>query len=227
MKLLKNTFCLFAGLLIFLQSPLCAQQAALKDQINPPPKTGNKTLSNTIQMTDIHDIKTIEKTGFNPALLWYAALGAVLLALLTAAFLYWKKRKQKKIPELVASILPQEAALNLLESIADLMYSNGKQFYFRLSIILREYIRQRFGVDAPEMTTEELLAKMKEIEMDRGLARGVREFALAGDPVKFAEQPAEIETMKGHLEFVRTFVQQTTPPSSNITNNISKNGGSR
>ena len=201
--------------LVMLNWPIAAQQQA-GPKAQPKPSEHNKSiaLDNTAQMTDIHDIKKLEKIGFNPVLLWYAAMGAVILALLIAVFLFWKKRQKKKIPEVVASISPEEAALNSLAELQDLMLSNGKQFYFRLSMILREYIRHRFGMDAPEMTTEELLPKIAEIKLVSDLSRGVRDFVHASDPVKFAGRTAEIETMQLHFEFVRDFVKKTTPASA-------------
>ena len=216
MKYLKSTFFICLGLMVLLHSPLWAQQQA-GPQAQPKPAEQSKgtTLDNALQMTDINDIKPSEKIGVNPALLWYAAMGVVILAVLTAVFLFWKKRQKEKIPEVVAALSPEEAALNSLVELQELMHSNGKQFYFRLSMIFREYIRQRFGMDAPEMTTEELLPRIAEIKLASDLDRGVRDFIHASDPVKFAERTAEMETMQLHFEFVRSFVRQTTPQIKN------------
>jgi len=206
------TILLSFSFLVMLSWPLYAQQqAGPKARTKPSEQNESTPLDNTAQMADIQDIKRIEKIGFNPALLGYAAMGAVTLALLTAVFLLWKKQQKKKIPEVVASISPEEAAVNSLAEFQDLMHSNGKQFYFRLSMVLREYIRQRYGMDAPEMTTEELLPRIAEIKLERDLDRGVRDFVHASDPVKFAGRPPEIETMQLHFEFVRDFVKKTTP----------------
>lgn len=216
MKYLKNTFFICLGLIVLLHSSLWAQQqAGTKAQPKPAEHNQSKTLDNKIQMTDIHDIKPLEKIGLNPMLLWYAAMGAVILALLTAVFFFWKKRQKKKITEVVATLSPEEAALKSLAGLQDLMLADSKQFYFRLSMILREYIRHRFGMDAPEMTTEELLPKIAEIKLKSDLDRGVRDFVHASDPIKFAERTAEIETMQLHFEFVRSFVRQTTPQIKN------------
>jgi len=169
-----------------------------------------------MQLTDINDIKPLEKFGINPALFWYAALGIIILMLIAAVLMYRKKR-QKNIPEVAASISPDEDALNQLDHLQPLMNLDVKVFYFKLSMILREYIWRRFGIEAPEMTTEELLPKIAELKLEQGLAQGVREFAYASDPVKFAEQPAAVETMKRHLEFVRSFVEQTTPVNNRFS----------
>ena len=70
---------------------------------------------------------------------------------------------------------------------------------------------QRFGMDAPEMTTEELLPRITEIKLENDLDRRLRDFVHASDPIKFAARTAEMETMQQHFEFVREFVKKTTP----------------
>ena len=213
----KIIFLLCLGLLM-LSLPGTALQAVPNTPADRPVNNKSDTLDNTVQMEDIHDIKSLEKYGMNPALFWYGVLGVIIVVLLAALWVYWKKRK-KTILKVEASILPEEAALNMLDELHDLMDSDGKKFYFRLSMILREYIRHRFGVGAPEMTTEELLPRIAELGLGSSLLQGAREFARAGDPVKFAEQPAETEIMQRHLEFVRSFVKQTTPVSVTVDEN--------
>jgi len=204
----KVIFFLCLGLLV-LSLPGTVPQAVPNPPTDPPANNKSNTLDNTVQMDDIHDIKSLEKYGINPALFWYGVLGFIIVVPAAAVLMYWKKRR-KTILEVEASISPEEAALNMLDDLHALMDSDGKAFYFRLSMILREYIRHRFGVGAPEMTTEELLPRIAELELDSRLLQGAREFVRAGDPVKFAEQSAETETMQRHLEFVRSFVNQTT-----------------
>jgi hypothetical protein len=210
-------FFLCLGLLL-LSLPGIAPQAVANTPTDPPANTKSKTLNNIVQIDDIHDIKSLEKYGINPALVWYGVLGFIIIVLAAAILMYWKKQR-KTILEVEASISPEETALNLLDDLHALMDSDGKKFYFRLSMILREYIWHRFGMGAPEMTTEELLPRIAELELDSRLLQGAREFLRAGDPVKFAEQPAVTETMQRHLEFVRSFVTQTTPVSVTVDEN--------
>jgi len=213
----KVIFLLCLGILV-LSLPGTVLQAVPNAPTDTPANTKSKTLNNTIQINDIHDIKSLEKYGINPALFWYVVLGFIVVVLAATVLMYWKKQK-KTILEVEASISPEEAALNMLKDLHALMDSDGKAFYFRLSMILREYIWHRFGVGAPEMTTEELLPRIAELELGSRLIQGAREFVRAGDPVKFAEQPAETETMQRHLEFVRSFVKQTTPVSVTVDEN--------
>ncbi len=204
----KIIFFLCLGLLL-LSQPGTARQTVPTPSTDAPANTESKTLDNAVQMNDIHGIKTLEKYGTNPVLFWYGVLGVIIVVLAAALLMYWKKRK-KTILEVEASISPEETALNMFDDLHALMDSDGKKFYFRLSMILREYIWRRFDVGAPEMTTEELLPRIAELDLDNRLLQDAREFVRAGDPVKFAEQPAETVTMQRHLEFVRSFVNQTT-----------------
>ena len=213
----KVIFFLCLGLLV-LSLAGTGPQAVPNAPTDPPAKTKSNPLNNTVQMDDIHDIKSLDKYGINPALFWYGVLGFIIVVLAAAILIYWKKHK-KTILEVEASISPEEAALNMLDDLHALKDSDGKAFYFRLSMILREYIWHRFGVGAPEMTTEELLPRIAELDLGRKLLQGVRESARIGDPVKFAEQPAETETMQRHIEFVRSFVNQTTPVSVTVDEN--------
>ncbi|HHC25429.1 MAG TPA: hypothetical protein ENK58_08490, partial [Desulfobacterales bacterium] len=91
-------------------------------------------------MTDIHDIKLLENIGVDLTLLYYA-LGAVLiLALLFAVFFYLKKRKKRIKEKTIVTLSPDEAAFALLDELTDVEIIDGKEFYFRLSAILRAYI---------------------------------------------------------------------------------------
>lgn len=166
-------------------------------------------------MTDIHDIKPPEKLGINPAFLQYTLYGliGVLIAAFVAAAIYYyrKKRGKKEIKTVVPTLAPDEAAFRALDELLELLNSDGKKFYFRISAVLRGYIQQRFDIDALEMTTEELLPRVGEMKLEDVLKKGFREFIYTSDPIKFAGRFVDKEKMHGHLEFVREFVEKTTP----------------
>lgn len=170
-------------------------------------------------MTDIHDIKPLESLGINADVFLYIVLGVLFLALLGAAVMYLKRRKKKRL-EFVDLISPEDAAMNSLESLPGLMNSNGKHFYFQLSLILREYLKKKFHIDATQMTTEELLPRIADLKFESDLFRGFREFVYSSDPIKFAGQPADMKNMKRHLEFVKHFVKMTTQISANNTTHL-------
>lgn len=164
------------------------------------------------QMTDIHDIRPPVPVGFDAPWLVPALLALVGVALLAALVLWWRRhRKKRTIETIVPELPPEMVARQALDGIGDVRGQDGKAFYFRLSAILRRYIFGRFGVGAPEMTTEEFLPCIDRLAFDRELARQLKLLCRAMDPVKFAGQQVDEKKMEQDLFFVRGFVRQTTP----------------
>lgn len=81
--------------------------------------------------------------------------------------------------------------------------------FAELSEILRQYLGARYRFAAIDMTTTELLAKLKEIEV-RGIAHEeLASFADLSDLVKFARVPASAEELRKESAFVRRVVERT------------------
>ncbi len=170
------------------------------------------TLTKT-HLTDIHDIKPLERIGVDPKLLHYilyGAAGIILVGLMIVMFLVLKKRK-RKTEEPVVRIPAHEAALTAVNALSKRLDGDGRAFYFDLSTILRGYVHERFRIGSLEMTTEELLPRIGDIHLDRNLKAGLRSFLISSDPVKFAGHPVTKKKMEGDLLFVKNFVKQTTP----------------
>jgi hypothetical protein len=72
-----------------------------------------------------------------------------------------------------------------------------KEYYFRLSDIVRRYLENRFSYRAPEMTTEEFLSAIKDSKEFSNELRGLlKEFLSHCDMVKFAKYgPTPIEIL--------------------------------
>ncbi|MDX9788826.1 MAG: DUF4381 family protein [Desulfobacterales bacterium] len=168
-----------------------------------------------MEMTDIHDIKPLLPVRLPvsiPGVLWYVLAGLVLAGLILAAWCYWRRKRrspQNEVPERVRP--PDEVAYEALDRLEAASGLTEKVFYFRLSAILRGYLSGRFGVDALEMTTEELLPAVERMAMERSHKSGIRALALFSDPVKFADIPAALSQMEKDLCFVRQLVKETSP----------------
>lgn len=165
------------------------------------------------QMTDIHDIKALEDVAARPIwILWL--LGALVAVGLLAWLIRYllKRREQGAVPTLVPQLPPEETALGLLNELSDVRLVEGRVFYFQLLAILRRYVFERFGLGAPEMTTEEFLPEIKRIDLAEDLAVRLRELCRFSDPIKFAGRSATEKAMQAHLDFAREFVTRTTPP---------------
>ena len=104
--------------------------------------------------------------------------------------------------------------MQALDGISDVRGMDGKTFYFRLSAILRQYIFGRFGVGAPEMTTEEFVPCIDRLSVDRELVPQLKQLCRAMDPVKFGGETPTEKQMESDLFYVRAFVRRTTPTQS-------------
>jgi hypothetical protein len=165
------------------------------------------------EMTDIYDIKPPTLFGVNPTWLRYAGIifsVILILILLFLVYQYWKKR-QVRIETPTPSLSAEEKAYSLLGDLKGLMNSEGKEYYFRLSAVFRGYIQDRFGIEALEMTTQELLPNIKRLKIVEQMKLDSRSFVESSDPVKFAAMAVDPEQMKTHYRFVRNFIEKTTP----------------
>jgi hypothetical protein len=89
------------------------------------------------------------------------------------------------------------------------------EFYYRLSGIVRTYIELRFGLMAPERTTEEFL-----VEAERSDALGwghkdlLGEFLGACDLVKYARHEPRGAEIDASTQAARRFISETRPASA-------------
>lgn len=167
------------------------------------------------RLTDIVDIKPPETAGPGMDRLWLYLFGALLLAsLMVGAFLLWRKYRKERTSAPAAVEPPHAEALRLLADLESRPGTDPKAFYFRLSAILRGYIHGRFGIEAVEMTSEELIPQVGALGLGDAWCRGIREFVHATDPVKFADYPADRLRLAADLAFVKRFVAGTTEPDS-------------
>ncbi len=151
-------------------------------------------------------------------LLWII-LGAVLLVAIVA-FIVWRARRKK--PEPVAPPPPaipiHETALRLLGELeTEGLWQKGevKEYYIRLTDILRNYIEGRFGIPALERTTDELTtAAQKHPELCLQANR-LHSILATADMAKFARaQPTPAEhagAMQDTKELILTSIPKPEP----------------
>ena len=140
-------------------------------------------------------------------ILWSAG-GVAVLAI--ASLLIWRRRRREKM---VAEIRksPLEVALCALEQLEkDDLVAKGelKEYYGRVSSILREYVEGRYGLQAPERTTEEF---MEDLRRDSGtLSKDqkslLEKFLMHCDLVKFAKFEPSADEVRATFESCKDFV---------------------
>lgn len=153
---------------------------------------------------DIRDIKPpleIPRDWWRITRFVIAGVLAVLVGILI--LYYFKRRKEGKslLPRREKLKLPpHEIALAALEKLlTEELWQKGdvKQFYIRLSEIIRHYVEDRFFIIAIEMTTFQLIEAMKQAEIESDVTEIVEIFLMQCDLVKFAKY---VPTKKEHNE---------------------------
>ena len=156
---------------------------------------------------NIADIKPVYKVPISWADIWPWLLGFGLLLLVAALigfgiYAFIRRRNNKPIFSAPKPVEPPHiTALRELDKLhgEKLWQSNRtKDYYTRLSDIVRTYIEGRFGVTAMEMTSDEILSGLHKTGFeDNNLVDRLRKFFLLADLVKFAKAdplPDENET---------------------------------
>jgi hypothetical protein len=146
---------------------------------------------------------------------WIWWLAGILAAALLGFFL-WKKRTGRSLlgPEKTGPKKPPEQtaweALHALEDSDLLATGQQKEFYFRLSLILRQYLEERYGMSALDKTSSELLVEFRRVELPSDLNSLLRYFFDNADLVKFAKLTPEEREIVDDLNRVKQFINATT-----------------
>lgn len=144
---------------------------------------------------------------------WVFLIGILLLTAAAAGYFYWRKRRAQKAAEPEIPPLPHEIAYREIERLlAEKLIEKGKSklFYLRLSNILRHYIEDRFGLRAPERTTEEFLVELRHsMTFDARHKDLLKSFLRHCDMVKFAELQPTPGEVDGAVGSCKRFVDET------------------
>lgn len=121
-----------------------------------------------------------------------------------------------KLPAEV-QVRPEETALLALENLlAEDLLATGqiKLFHLRISDILRRYIENRFGLKAPDRTTEEFLTELSQSNSSGQTLLGIhknllKEFLTQCDLVKFAKHKPTVAESEKTVVICREFIEKT------------------
>ena len=161
---------------------------------------------------DILDIKGISK--FNHGLVWYLffILAIVFLAIIVyLSYKYIKKKNRKPTrEEIIQAIPPKEYALKQLNNliVLDLIKKGHiKEYYDKLSDIIRFYVSRTYSVDGMEKTTTELYLMLKnKIVPEHN--RELKNYLLNCDFVKFAKLIPTEEEIEKDFNIAKKFIEE-------------------
>ena len=172
------------------------------DSDEPPlPKFGSD------ELPDFRGSEALRRQKRN---LWIG-LGVALTLILVALIALWKfLHRVIPPPPPVPAHRTAFDSLNKLEQDSIWTTPNVDASAVALSLILRTYIEERFGIQAPDLTTEEFLLSVEEqAPWSDEKQDGLKRFFTATDRIKFAGDRPQKEVLDELMESVKEFVNST------------------
>jgi hypothetical protein len=152
---------------------------------------------------------------------WKLVVGILAAMAATGGVVYYLlKRPKKEVIEEPKLIKPPHViALEKLDEIKGKQLwqqDQVKAYYIEMSDVVRDYLEQRYNIQALEQTSEEIFASLKTMDIaseDRNL---LRQLLILSDMVKFAkEKPTSLENEKS-MENAVSFVKDTQPTAAPV-----------
>lgn len=174
-----------------------------------------QTIPADTTLESIHDVKApmdapvmLEEFG---GYVLYSLFGLAVLASLIYMFTRLRRKTRKENIE-----LPKEPAhviaIRALEELHNRkLWQNHKykEYYTHLSDILREYLSDRFGLSAMEMTSDEIIEALKGLTLSDKQRGGVTELLRESDLVKFAKYIPVEDSPEASYYKVYYFVEES------------------
>ena len=144
-------------------------------------------------------------------------LAVLLLALAVLGIWYWRKHRKTKVDadgNIVRGpvIPPYDKAVDDLKRLREeKMWQSGKvkEYFSSLTDIAREYIEGQFGVNAVEMTTDDILEEIKPIRFSKETYNKLKDTMEVADLVKFAKYSASTLESDTALNSMTDFVNES------------------
>ena len=179
-----------------------------------------ETDSIDFRQLQLNDIKPVRKAPFVwTDYLWilWIVLGAILILVLIGAVIYLVLKKKKKgyffkPPEVLPAHVRALSELDRLKAEKIWQQGREKEFYSKLTEILRSYIYEREGINAMEMTSGEILNEIRKVTDVESVYENLKQILSTSDLVKFAKYKPYPDENNLSLVNAYFFVNQTREP---------------
>ena len=150
---------------------------------------------------------------------YYSILLVLFVAALVWVIISYRNNKpiiriikiKPKIPAHIVAI----NELNRIKNESDWRTSgNYKEFYIAITDALRHYLNERFGFNATEMTSDEILDNLKQ-HIDKDAVKELREILATADLAKFAKYKPMMNENDHNLMGIIEFVDNTKLEANN------------
>lgn len=174
-------------------------------------------------LTDIHpiaDVAEFDSKWYDWLPDWitdywvYILLGLLIVAGGVCAYLIMSKKVNVTILPQKKRLPPDQIAFNRLNALKEAqLWEKGqeKEYYTRLIDILRDYLQERFGINAMEMTSSQILKALRANEETRLSHSRMERVVEIADFVKFAKvRPLPDDNVRAFSDAMQ-FVEETRP----------------
>lgn len=174
---------------------------------------------------ELKDIKSVLDVSWNIFLM----LAVILIVLMIGGGLYWYfRQKRNPVKEIAAVILPHEKALQELGRIEveDLIAKGEiKEYYYQVSNVLRNYLEERFSLNAYHQTTQEFIIDIISSDLIEGrFIEILKDYLQHCDLVKYAELKPLENVSKELICTTRKFIEETKPVGSIVEGTLKVKG---
>ncbi len=160
----------------------------------------------------LNDIKGPIAIPVSYSWMFWLALAVFLLVILLLIIVYLASKRQLSAPAIQQRPAHEIALERLNALIAENLLQQGKikEFYEKLSYIIRLYIEHRYSLKAPERTTEEFLQEASaNPDMPDAFKDRLKEFLMHCDMVKFAKYAPTSDEITRSVDLARNFIEST------------------
>lgn len=160
------------------------------------------------------------KEQLSEPILWQdiddSLLSLLVIGAFVTAFIFFIRRYKKDKPILKKLVIEKKApahvvAKNAIESIKEQKLqhdSDSKAYYSRLTDIIKNYIEERFGFNATDMTSDQIIENLKTCADYQGL-KEFSELLQTADLVKFAKYNPLLNENDMYLDIAQSFIADT------------------
>jgi hypothetical protein len=151
---------------------------------------------------------------------WYYFVILALIVIIILLYIRYKNRPKELVMVQKVKLPPHVKALQVLNELKKQeawKKENKKEYYSNLTDTVREYLEERFGIQALEKTTREIINDLKYTDISVEDKHFLREILKQADFVKFAKFKPNDDDGYNALNKSLEFVKRT---KSNIDNTL-------
>ena len=142
---------------------------------------------------------------------WGWIVGGLLLILGIILYFKFRKKKEKKAPEITLSL--KEATIKEIDVLFEkrLWENEGlKEHYFQLSLILRTYLGKRYTLSMMDKTSYQIEVLLGQLNLHHSLQTEINLMLNQADLVKFAKSSPDITEVTRSIQHAKDIVTKTS-----------------